>query len=287
MPQSFVLIDGSYYMHSFFYSYKDRYNSKGEPTGALYGFTKMLLTLPKKFQTKNIIVIFDGPRSSQIRRAIYKNYKIDRPQMDESLSSQFRYIVRIIKSLGIKYYMVVGYEGDDVIGTLSRLCSEQPDAQVNILSRDKDMMQLVSNNVYVHNNNNKIDPDNFDLYYQMTPDQFGDFLALCGDKVDNIPGVPGIGPTTAKILLKQYGNITNMLNNIDHMSPAVGHKLQTYREQLLLSKQLATIDCQVPLDVQISDLAIKWNQQNYLDTTAIFNELGFFSLIDQIDVQGY
>ncbi|MBO1256802.1 DNA polymerase I [Alteromonas sp. 5E99-2] len=259
MPQDntspFILVDGSSYLFRAFHGLPPLTNSKGKDTGAIYGVVNMLKSLIKEYDPSHIAVIFDA-KGKTFRNDLYSEYKANRPPMPEELREQIAPLHEIVKAMGLPLLVVPNVEADDVIGTLARQASEQGRACL-ISTGDKDMAQLVNEHVTLINtmNNQVTDIDGVFEKFGVHAEHIIDFLALKGDKVDNIPGVPGVGDKSAQAMLNGVGGINDIYNNLDKLadlgfrgSKTIAKKMAEYEEQARLSYTLATIDTHVELE---------------------------------------
>lgn len=251
----FILVDGSSYLFRAFHGLPPLTNSKGQDTGAIYGVINMLKSLIKQYNPTHIGVVFDA-KGKTFRDDIYPEYKANRPPMPEELRSQIAPLHDIIKAMGLPLIIEEGVEADDVIGTLARQASEQG-IDTLISTGDKDMAQLVNEHVTLINtmNNQLMDIQGVNDKFGIPPKLIIDFLALKGDKVDNIPGVPGVGDKSAQGLLNGIGGIEAIYQNLDKVAEldfrgakTLGKKMAEYEEQARLSYRLATIDVDLKLD---------------------------------------
>lgn len=254
MDKPLILIDGSSYFYRAFHALPPLSNSKGEPTGAVYGVLNMIDKLIKDYQPEHIAVIFDA-KGKTFRDDLYPEYKATREAMPDDLSRQFQPLVDIIEARGLPILTVDGVEADDVIGTLAKQ-AEQEGISTLISTGDKDMAQLVNEHVTLINtmSNQLMDIDGVIEKFGVRPDQIIDYLTLIGDKVDNIPGVDKVGPKTAVKWLMTYETLDNLLENADQITGKVGENLRNSIGFLPLSKQLITIKTNVSLNCTISDL---------------------------------
>ena len=220
-------------------------NSKGMPTGAIYGVINMMKKLHDEYQPEYMAMIFD-PKGKTFRNDMYSEYKANRPPMPDDLREQIAPLHELIKAMGMPLVVVPDVEADDVIGTYSRLASDEG-FDVLISTGDKDMAQLVKPRVKLINTMNQTIMDEAGVMdkFQVRPDQIIDYLALMGDKVDNIPGVPKVGPKTAAKWLTSYETLENLAENADEIGGKVGESLREHLDQLPLSKQLTEIKCDV------------------------------------------
>ena len=251
-----VLVDGSSYLYRAFHALPPLTNSQGEPTGAVYGVINMLRKLMADYRPDHMAVVFDA-RGKTFRDELYPEYKANRPPMPDDLSRQVEPLHAIVRAMGLPLLMVEGVEADDVIGTLARQ-GEADGLPVVISTGDKDMAQLVDDNVTLVNTmtNTVLDRAGVEARFGVPAGQIVDYLALIGDTVDNVPGVPKVGPKTAAKWLRQYGSLDAIMANAGHIKGKVGDNLRASLEQLPLSRELVTIKCDVPLDVSPRDLVI-------------------------------
>ena len=251
-----ILIDGSSYLYRAYHAAPNFTNSDGEPTGAVYGVVNMLRSLLRQYSTEHIAVVFDA-KGKTFREEIYPEYKAHRPPMPDDLRSQIEPLHAVIKAMGLPLISIPGVEADDVIGTLATQASKAG-MPVLISTGDKDMAQLVDPNITLINTmtNVVMDPAGVLDKFGIGPELIIDYLALMGDKVDNIPGIPGVGEKTAKALLTGIGGLDALYSNLDAI-PALGFrgsktmpkKLEEHKEAAYLSYELATIKLDVELDV--------------------------------------
>jgi DNA polymerase I len=252
----FILVDGSSYLFRAYHVLQvtqDLKNSQGEPTGAILGVVNMLRRLLNDYRPEHIAVVFDAPGGS-FRNDLYPQYKANRPPMPEDLRVQIEPLHDIIRAMGLPLVMVKGVEADDVIGTLARQASEQG-MDTLISTGDKDMAQLVDEHVSLINTMSETFTDRAGVEekFGVKPEQIIDYLALVGDTADNIPGVPKCGPKTAAKWLQAYGDLDNLMVHADEIKGKIGESLRASLEMLPLSRQLATIKLDVPMDLGPSD----------------------------------
>lgn len=265
MPDSkkppFILVDGSSYLFRAFHGLPPLTNSKGQDTGAIYGVVNMLKSLIKQYNPTHMAVIFDA-KGKTFRDDIYKEYKANRPPMPEELRSQIAPLHTIIKAMGLPVIVESGVEADDVIGTLAKHATEKG-IDTLISTGDKDMAQLVNKHVTLINTmtNQLMDVEGVNTKFGIPPELVIDFLALKGDKVDNIPGVPGVGDKSAQALLNGIGGIDDIYKNLDKIadlsfrgSKSMAAKMEEYEEQARLSYTLATISIDLELDYDVETL---------------------------------
>lgn len=259
-----ILVDGSSYLFRAYHSPPHLTNSRGEATGAIYGVVNMLKSLLRQYQPTQMAVIFDA-KGPTFRNEMYSEYKANRPPMPDDLRSQIQPLHRIIEAMGLPLLCISGVEADDVIGTLARQASNQ--GRLTLISTgDKDMAQLVDEHVTLINTmtNTLLDPQGVADKFGVGPELIIDYLALMGDKVDNIPGLPGVGEKTAAALLQGLGSIEQIYQQLDKVptlsfrgAKTMAAKLEEYREQLKLAYQLTKIKTDVELPYQLTDLMIK------------------------------
>ncbi|WP_064601554.1 DNA polymerase I [Photobacterium sp. J15] len=275
-----ILIDGSSYLYRAYHAAPNFTNSDGEPTGAVYGVVNMLRSMLRQYATEHVAVIFDA-KGKTFRDEIYPEYKAHRPPMPDDLRGQIEPLHAVIKAMGLPLISVSGVEADDVIGTLATQASKAG-MPVLISTGDKDMAQLVDPNVTLINTMTDVvmDPAGVVDKFGIGPELIIDYLALMGDKVDNIPGVPGVGEKTAKALLTGIGGLDALYANLDDI-PALGFrgsktmpkKLEEHKEAAYLSYELATIKLDVELDVTPDQL--RKGEPDTDELTKLFGKLQF------------
>lgn len=263
MPQipadPLILVDGSSYLFRAYHSPPHTTTSRGEATGAIYGVVNMLKSLIKQFNPSQMVVVFDA-KGPTFRNEMYADYKAHRPPMPDDLRSQIEPVHQIIRAMGLPLLCISGVEADDVIGTLASKASAQG-RHVLISTGDKDMAQLVNSHVTLINTmtDTVLDPAGVVEKFGVAPELIIDFLALMGDKADNIPGLPGVGEKTAQALLQGLGSIETLYQRLDDIaalgfrgSKTIADKMREFEAQLRLSYQLATIklDCELPVSYQ-------------------------------------
>jgi DNA polymerase I len=276
-----VLVDGSNYIYRAFYAIPLLTNSKGFPTNAIYGFTNMLLKLLRGLKPDYIVMTFDlkGPTT---RHEEFVDYKATRKPMPDDLIPQIPFIKDVVRGLSISVLEKQGVEADDIIGTLAVRASKQGWRTV-IVSGDKDLMQLVDENVTMMDTmkDKTYDVAAVKERFGVGPDKVVEILGLMGDMSDNIPGVPGIGPKTAQRLIEEYGTLENVLQNADNLrNVKLRDTFRTYAEQARLSHQLANIRKDIEIDFDLRDAAIKEPDKEIL--SRLFSELEFSSLLQEI-----
>lgn len=276
-----VLVDGSSYLFRAFHAMPPLTNSKGLNTGAVYGVINMLRKLQEEYKPESMAVIFDA-KGKTFRHDMYKEYKANRPPMPDDLREQIEPLHQIVEALGYPMLVVGGVEADDVIGTLAKQASDSG-SNMLISTGDKDMAQLVTEHVTLINtmNNSLMDPAGVEEKFDVTADQIIDYLALVGDKVDNIPGVPSVGPKTAVKWLKLYGSMQGVIDHADEIKGKVGEKLRDSVGHLPLSYELATIDCELELEAGLDDLTLQTPDKERLKE--LYSDLEFNTWLRQLD----
>ena len=252
--KTLYLVDGSSYLYRAYHALPKLTNSSGEPTGALLGVANMLRRLIKDADSENIAVVFDA-KGPTFRHEMYDLYKANRPPMPTDLRQQIEPIHELVRLLGLPLIQVTGVEADDVIGTLAaRAAAEKVNCVIS--TGDKDMAQLVNDYVSLINTmtNTAMDADGVREKFGVTPAQIVDFLALTGDKADNIPGVEKCGPKTAAKWLNEWQDLAGVMANAENVKGKVGEYLREALETLPLSQDLATIRIELELDEKIVDL---------------------------------
>jgi len=283
-PSPLILIDGSSYLFRAFHALPPLVNSKGQPTGAIKGVVSMIRSLARQYPDSPIAVVFDA-KGDTFRNQIYPDYKAHRPPMPDELRTQIAPIHQIITAMGLPLLVIPDVEADDVIGTLAAQASAQQ-RQTLISTGDKDLAQLVTDHVTLINTmtGEQLDPQGVQQKFGLPPDRIVDLLALTGDKVDNIPGVPGVGPKTAVKWLQDFGSVDQIIAQADLIGGKIGEKLRDNIPQLKLSYELATIKLDVALDVSINELSPQHPDKNQM--LAMFTEYEFKSWIKELETAG-
>lgn len=258
------IIDGTYYLYRAYYALPLLTNSKGEPTGVIYGIYNMLYKILKQYKPSHMVVVFDA-KEKTFRHDLFKKYKINRPPMPYVLSTQIKPLYRIIKAMGIRILIVSGVEADDVIGTIAKFLEKKGD-RIFISTGDKDITQLVTSKIKMMNivNNTLYGPNEVKKKYGVPPYLIADLLALMGDSSDNIPGIPGIGIKTAHKLLKEIGSIKQIYLNIDKVAQmnirgakSVAMKLIQHKELAFISSKLTTIKTDIKIQINFKEMIVK------------------------------
>ena len=280
-----VLVDGNNLMfRSYFatlYSGSTLRNKKGFPTNAIYGFVNMINKIISEEKPMYIAVAFDIGKT--FRHEKYDYYKGKRDNTPDELKEQFPIAKQILTAMNIKYFELQGYEADDIIGTFSKKCEQDDDFKALIVSSDKDLLQLITDQTEVKLLKTKdyirMDYKTFYDTYGIEPIKMIDLKALMGDASDNIPGVKGIGEKTALKLLTTYGSLSSIYEHIDEIKGSVKDKLIQDKDNAYMSYDIATIYKDVPLNVELEELAYIPKDKNEL--YKIYNELEFYSLIKE------
>ncbi len=275
-----VLVDGSSYLFRAYHALPALTASDGFPTGAVRGVIAMLRKLAKDYQGSPIAVVFDA-KGKTFRNDMYADYKANRPPMPDDLREQIAPIHEIIAAMGLPLLIVPDVEADDVIGTLASQATIQQRETV-ISTGDKDMAQLVSDHVTLVNTMTETTMDREGVMekFGVTPEQIVDYLALMGDTVDNIPGVPSVGPKTAAKWLTAHGTLEAVIDNAESVKGKVGEKLRAHLDQLPLSKALTQIKCDVDLEMGIGDLVPTDPAEETL--RELFTRFEFKSWLDEL-----
>lgn len=287
MPPVLLVLDGNSLAHRAFHALPHLATSQGLATNAAYGFTTMLFKVLRETQPHLVAVCFDKGRLT-FRHDQYREYKAHRQGTPEDLRPQFPLIKEILRAMNIAVIEEEGYEADDLIGTLVQRAEQKGICSV-VVTGDQDALQLVSplTRVLVTRKGiselEEFTPERVRERFGITPDQFPDYKGLVGDTSDNIPGVPGIGPKAAAALLKDFGHLENLLSHLEEISPRYREKIRQHQEQALLSKKLATINRQAPIEVDPQDL--RWPGPDYNRLLEVFSRLEFKSLIRSIRQQ--
>ncbi|MGJ0484040.1 MAG: DNA polymerase I [Methylomicrobium sp.] len=268
-----ILVDGSSFLYRAYHALPPLTSPQGLATNAVYGVSNMLKKLLSDYPNDHFAVVFDAP-GNNFRHELYEQYKAHRPPMPDDLRCQIEPLHKMVRAMGLPLIIEAGIEADDVLGCLAKK-AEELGFDVIISTGDKDMAQLVNEHVILENtmNNVRMDVQGVIEKFGVRPDQIIDYLALIGDPVDNIPGVPKVGPKTAAKWLEQYGTLDNLIANADQITGKIGENLRASLGQLPLSKQLATIKCEVELPYAIDDLERK--PVDFAELKALLSEFGF------------
>ena len=284
-----ILIDGnnilfrSYYATA--YNGNTMKNSKGFPTNALYGLVNMMNKIIAEENPTHVMVAFD--KGKTFRHDKYDTYKDGRSETPDELKLQFPKAKELVEAMGINYFEIDNYEADDIIGTFAKKCNNNEDFNAVIISSDKDLLQLITDEVEVkllkQVGNIRMTKEEFINTYGIEPPRMVDLKALMGDSSDNIPGVKGIGEKTAISLLKEYGTLDNLYNNIDTVKGKVKDKLIADKDSAYMSYDLATIYTDVPIDIDFEKIRYKgYDSLKYIE---LLEEFEFYSLIKKLDIK--
>ncbi|WP_340016475.1 DNA polymerase I [Paenibacillus sp. FSL K6-1318] len=284
----FILIDGNSIIYRAFFAMPPLTNSKGLHTNAVYGFTTMLLRLLEEHKPTHVMVAFDAGKIT-FRHEGYQEYKGGREKTPPELSEQFPLLKELLKGLGIAQFELAGFEADDIIGTLTKRADEAG-RQVLVVSGDKDMLQLASEHVHIGLTRKGVtdielyDPAQIKERYGLTPLQIIDLKGLMGDASDNIPGIPGVGEKTALKLLHQFGSVEDVLNGTGELKGKMKEKIEAHAEDARMSKQLATIHREVPLEQTWEDMQFAGLKEEHAGPALA--KLEFKSLLERLSFSG-
>jgi DNA polymerase-1 len=279
-----VLVDGSSYLFRAFYALPDLRSTSGHPTGAIRGVISMLRRLAKDYPTSPLAVVFDAPGKT-FRDDMYEQYKANRSSMPDDLREQIAPLHEMIKAMGLPFVMVEGVEADDVIGTYAAQATASQKHTV-ISTGDKDMAQLVTPFVTLVNTMTETTMDAAGVVekFGVNPEQIVDYLALMGDTVDNIPGVPKVGPKTAAKWLNEYGSLDELIAKAEEVKGKVGENLRDSLEQLPLSRALTQIKCDVDLPLHFADLVP--TEPDVAVLGKFYREFEFKSWLEEVEPVG-
>jgi len=281
-----ILIDGNSIVFRAFYAMPPLTNSAGQHTNAVYGFTTMLLKLIEEEKPTHMLVAFDAGKIT-FRHEGYEDYKGGRQKTPSELSEQFPMIKNLLQSFGIAQFELSGYEADDIIGTLTRIADESG-KQTLVVTGDKDMLQLASEHVTIAITRkgitevDRFTPEAIGEKYGLKPDQIIDLKGLMGDASDNIPGIPGVGEKTALKMLHEYETVENVLANASELKGKMKEKVEEHKDSALMSKKLATIFREVPLDRGEAEMA--YGGYDPAALSEAFRKLEFRSLLERLDL---
>ncbi len=280
MTKKLVLVDGSSYLYRAYHAMPDLTTSSGETTGAIYGVINMLRRQLKEHPSDYLVVVFDAPGKT-FRDDIYPDYKSNRPPMPDDLRAQIAPTHDVIQAMGIPLLSVAAVEADDVIGTLSTTASAMS-IDTDIMSGDKDLAQLVGKRVRLIDSmkGETYDTAGIKSRFGVAPEQIVDYLTLVGDAVDNVPGVPKVGPKTATRWLETYRTLDNLVAHAEDIKGKVGDNLRQFLEQLPVSRQLVTIKTDVELDVTPKDLIQSTPDEDRL--RELFSRLEFKTWLSEL-----
>ena len=289
-----IIIDGNAILHRAFHALPPLTSPDGTLTNAAYGFTSMLIRLISDLTPSHIAVAFDRPKPT-FRKELFKDYQIKRPKMDDGLAAQIPMIHDVLSAMHIPVFEQDGFEADDVIGTVCHNIPKTVD-QVIIVTGDRDILQLVTDTIKAYMPTKGLSeaklygPAETRERLGVDPTQIPDYKALAGDQSDNYPGVPGVGPKTAQDLITKYQTVEQLYKSLEakkkiiDISNTLQQKLRTHKELALLSKTLATIRIDVPIETDISPLTKE--QLKTPEVIKQFELLGFTSLIKRLLLDG-
>jgi DNA polymerase-1 len=282
MAKKLYIIDGHAHIYAAHYApmRQQLTSPTGEPTKATYIFTTAILGLIQR-QNPDMLAVAMDSKAPTFRSEMYSEYKANRPPMPDDLPIQIERIEQILDAMNIPVLRLNGFEADDVIGTLAKKAAADG-YDCLICSKDKDILQLLDEHISTFDVKTDTSMDVTVMLKQMgvTPAQFIDSLALQGDKSDNVPGIPDVGPKTASDWIQKYGSIENLYKNIDEIEGKRGQNLKKFKDNVALSKKLVTIDCNVPIKIDYNALTLKKFDKTRL--AQIFTELGFSRLLTQL-----
>jgi len=275
-----VLVDGSYYMFRAYHAMPPLTNAAGEPTGVIFGVINMIKKHLVEGGPDYFAVIFDA-KGKTFRNDLYKEYKANRPAMPDDLAVQIKPLHDIIKALGIPILVIDGVEADDVIATIAKKAAKRKIKTI-ISTGDKDLAQIVNQNIHLINtmSNYNLDPNGVKEKFGVPPEKIVDYLTLVGDSVDNIPGVPKVGPKTAVKWLNEFGDLDKIIDNADEIKGKVGENLREFLPKIPLTKKLVTLKCDVELDLNPEDLII--SESNDSDLHEMYTKWNFTSWLAQL-----
>ena len=276
-----ILVDGSSFLFRAYHAIPPLTNANGEPTNAIYGVSNMLRKLIADYHSDYITVVFDA-QGKTFRHALYDQYKAHRPPMPDDLRVQIAPLHNLIQAMGLPLIIESGVEADDVLGALAQQ-AEQHGYEVIISTGDKDMAQLVTEHIILENtmSDTRLDIQGVTEKFGVRPEQIIDYLALMGDSVDNIPGVPKVGPKTAAKWLNQYQTLENLIAHANEITGKIGENLRANLDQLSIAKQLTTIKCDLDLPYTMEDL--KQQPMDKVKLKNLLSELGFLSWLKTLD----
>lgn len=282
------LIDGSSYIFRAFFALPPLSNSSGLPTQAIYGFTNMTLKFLKVHRPEYMAVVFDAGRET-FRNQLYEDYKGNRPEAPADLVPQFPYIRRVLEAMNLPVLELRGFEADDLIATLSKSYSAKG-IEVVIVSGDKDLMQLVGPSVRILDTmkGKWIGIEEVKEKFGVEPERVVEVMGLMGDSIDNIPGVKGIGEKTATLLIQRFQSLENLFNRLDDLERAgikgaarIAKMLRDGKETAFLSRALATVRTDVPIEIELEKLRYRVPDRERL--RELFTELGFTQLLKAVE----
>ncbi|MCY3974810.1 MAG: DNA polymerase I [Simkaniaceae bacterium] len=280
--ENLYILDAVSFLFRAYHAIRNMTNREGRATGALFGFIRSVRKVIKDFHPTHLVAVFDGRDNRRSRTAIYERYKENRARMPEDLFDQFLLALKFCEYSGIPYLAEPGTEADDVIGVIAKWAEKQG-GKVFICSEDKDLAQLVSDTtlmIHVHKENRIVDRGEVERLYGVEPEQIVDYLALMGDRSDNIPGIPGFGAKTAASLLRKHGTLDRILADPEGLTTASqAEKIKRHRESALLSRRLATLIPDLPCPEEEGWYALKTPDEQQL--VSLYKEMDFASLLKE------
>jgi DNA polymerase I len=281
MQGSLYIVDAYNYLYRAFFALPPLTTRTGQPTGAIHGLCSMLLKIEREHSPSHLVAVFDSPGAT-FRDALYPAYKSNRPPMPPDLAAQINLVPKVIGAFGISSLRAPGVEADDLIATLTRKASAT-DLQVVICSSDKDLMQLIGPGISMLDamKNRLIGPSGVQEKWGVPPERVGDLLALVGDAVDNVPGVPGIGPKTAAALIAEFGSLDGLLARVSEVKGKRGEALREHVEQVKLARTLVALKEDVDLGCDIESLQRRPPDRGALEL--LFTEMEFHRMMGQVE----
>ena len=278
--ETLYLVDGSSYIYRAYYAIRHLSSPDGHPTNAIYGFIQMLLKLLKDYSPQHLAVVFDAGRTT-FRTDLYPEYKANRAAMPDDLRMQMEPIREVVRAFNITTLELQGYEADDIIGSLADRFADQG-GKVVVVTGDKDLMQIVTERITLLDTMKGTESGIAQVIerFGVEPERVIDVLGLAGDSSDNIPGVPGIGEKTAAKLIQEFGSLDALLDRAAEVKGKNGEKLREFRDQAILSRRLATIERNVPLEFNLEALSAREPDQETLNV--FFKRFNFTSLIKEL-----
>ncbi len=282
--KNIYILDAVSFLFRSYFAIRGMTNKKGESTNALYGFIRSVQKIIKEFAPEGFVAVFDGPNNKQSRVDIYKEYKSHREGMPEDLVPQLSWAHQFCEMAGIPYLSEEGIEADDVIGAIAKWAEKQG-TEVFICSSDKDLCQLITDKIFMLNTskgNLLINREMVKEIHGVKPEQIVDYLAIMGDKSDNIPGIPGFGPKTAASLLQEYGTLENLLNNLDGMAnQKQAEKIRAHESDARISQKLATLILDVPYPTEEDFYHLESPNTQALEV--LYQEMNFNTLLQELE----
>jgi len=279
--EKLLLVDGNSFCYRAYYAIRQLASSKGFPTNAIYGFTTMLNKIIQEVQPTHVAVAFDR-KEPTFRHKRFEEYKITRKPMPDDLVSQMVHIKEVVKAYNIALFERAGYEADDILATIAKKAEKKGFVTI-IVTGDKDILQIVNPRIKVYDTHKDgliYDVAKVEERFCVKPESIVDIMSLMGDSTDNIPGVPGIGEKGAIELIKAFGSLENLIANVDKVKSSSKRELLTQHQDLAeMSKELATLDCDVPVEIVMDKMRLKEPDKERL--LEIFKEMEFKSLINQ------